>query len=154
VPEREPGDMDIFEALRVDHDIQRHLADRLVETTGDSAERDDLFTKLVDALEAHAAAEERHFYTVLMQHDITQEKARHSVHEHEQLDDLVEKLQTYDRTAPAWLETARELHHKLTHHLEEEEREVFQLAGRALSDTQKQELAQDYRSMMDERQAA
>ena len=73
---------------------------------------------------------------------------------HEQLDDLVEKLQTYDRTAPAWLETARELHHKLTHHLDEEEHEVFQMAGKALSDAQKQELATDYRAMMDERQAA
>jgi hemerythrin superfamily protein len=146
--------MNIFEALRIDHDLQRELADQLVETTGDSDERDAVFTKLVDALEAHAAAEERHFYTVLMQHDLTQEKARHSVHEHEQLDDLVERLQTYDRTAPAWLETARELHHKLTHHLEEEEREVFQLAGKALDADQKQELAVAYRSMMDERLAA
>lgn len=145
--------MNIFEELRSDHDIQRELVDQLVATTGDSDDRGALFDRLKAALEAHAAAEERHFYTVLMQSDLTQEKARHSVHEHEQLDDLVEKLEEYDRTAPAWLQTAEELAHKLTHHLDEEEQEVFQLAGKALSDDEKTALATDYRSMMDERQA-
>lgn len=143
--------MNIFEELRRDHDVQRDLVDRLIETTGDSEERDELFAQLTDALTAHAAAEERHFYTVLMTDDLSQEKARHSVHEHEQLDDLTEALESYDRTAPAWLQTAKELHHKLTHHLDEEEQEVFQIAGKVLSDAQKSDLAEQYRQMMDER---
>ncbi|MCB0958094.1 MAG: hemerythrin domain-containing protein [Acidimicrobiales bacterium] len=146
--------MDIFEALRVDHDRQRDLIGQVLETVGDSPERAEMFDELASALEAHAAAEERYFYTVLMEHDLTQEKARHSVHEHAQLDDLVEKLQAYDRTAPAWLETARELEHKLTHHLDEEEREVFQLAGKALTEAQKASLAEEYREMMRERLSA
>ena len=146
--------MDIFEALRVDHDRQRDLIGQVLETVGDSPERAEMFDELASALEAHAAAEERYFYTVLMEHDLTQEKARHSVHEHAQLDDLVEKLQAYDRTAPAWLETARELEHKLTHHLDEEEREVFQLAGKALTEAQKASLAEAYREMMRERLSA
>ncbi|MEZ5138141.1 MAG: hemerythrin domain-containing protein [Acidimicrobiales bacterium] len=146
--------MDIFEALRVDHDRQRDLIGQVLETVGDSPERAEMFDELASALEAHAAAEERHFYTVLMEHDLTQEKARHSVHEHAQLDDLVEKLQAYDRSAPAWLETARELEHKLTHHLDEEEREVFQLAGKALTEAQKASLAEAYREMMRERLSA
>jgi len=146
--------MDIFEALRVDHDRQRDLIGQVLETVGDSPERAEMFDELASALEAHAAAEERYFYTVLMEHDLTQEKARHSVHEHAQLDDLVEKLQSYDRTAPAWLETARELEHKLTHHLDEEEREVFQLAGKALTEAQKASLAEEYREMMRERLSA
>lgn len=146
--------MNIFEELRADHEIQRDLIARLVETTGDSDERGELFDRLVAELEAHAAAEERHFYTSLMAFDLTQEQARHSVHEHAQLDDLVEKLQDYDRTAPAWLATAKELDHKLTHHLDEEEHEVFQLAGKALDDDDKASLATDYRAMMDEHRDA
>ena len=145
--------MDIFEALRVDHDRQRDLIGQVLETVGDSPERAEMFDELASALEAHAAAEERHFYTVLMEHDLTQEKARHSVHEHAQLDDLVEKLQAYDRTAPAWLETARELEHKLTHHLDEEEAEVFPMAGKVLDDDQKAGLGAAYRSMMDDRES-
>lgn len=141
----------IFEALTDDHEFQRQLVDRLVETTGDSVERTRLFEQLRAELEAHAAAEERYFYVPLMDDDLTQEKARHSVAEHKELDDYVEQLESYDRDAAQWLLTARELHHRLHHHLEEEEREVFQMAGKVLSDRQQQELATNYRHMMRER---
>lgn len=141
----------IFEALTDDHEFQRQLVDRLVETTGDSVERTRLFEQLRAELEAHAAAEERYFYVPLMDDDLTQEKARHSVAEHKELDDYVEQLESYDRDAAQWLLTARELHHRLHHHLEEEEREVFQMAGKVLSDRQQQELATNYRQMMRER---
>lgn len=141
----------IFEALTDDHEFQRQLVDRLVETTGDSVERTRLFEQLRAELEAHAAAEERYFYVPLMDDDLTQEKARHSVAEHKELDDYVEQLESYDRDAAQWLLTARELHHRLHHHLEEEEREVFQMAGKVLPDRQQQELATNYRQMMRER---
>jgi hemerythrin superfamily protein len=143
--------MNIFEELRADHDTQRDLVARLIETTGDSDERAELFEQLSKALEAHAAAEERYFYVPLMEDDLTQDKARHSVAEHKELDDFVEQLEEYDRTAPAWLETARDLEHRLTHHLDEEEQEVFQVAGKALTEAQKTDLASEYRAMMRER---
>lgn len=137
--------MNIFEALRTDHDIQRELISRLVATTGDTEERRQIFTSLRTELAAHAGAEERCFYIPLMETDLTQEKARHSVAEHKELDDLVEKLETYDPSGPAWLPAAEELEHRLLHHLEEEEREVFQLAGKALTEEAKLDLATDYR---------
>lgn len=143
--------MNIFEALRKDHDTQRELADALIETHGDSARRDELFTRLKAELAAHADAEERHFYVPLMQHDLTQEKSRHSVAEHHALDELVEELEATDYSSPAWLVTAKKLHHKVFHHLEEEEHEVFQLAGKALTDTQKDTLAGAYRTEMNTR---
>lgn len=138
----------IFESLRDDHDLQRQLIEKLVATTGDSPERSEVFEQLKTELEIHAKHEERQFYVPLMKQDLTQEKARHSVSEHKELDDLVEKLQEYDRTAPQWLVTANELEHELIHHLDEEEQEVFQLAGKALSETQKTELAKAYEEGM------
>jgi len=143
--------MNIFEALRKDHDTQRELADALIETHGDSPERDDLFARLKNELAAHADAEERHFYIPLMQHDLTQEKSRHSVAEHHELDELVEELEATDTSSPGWLVTAKKLHHKVFHHLAEEEHEVFQLAGKALTDTQKEVLAGAYREEMGKR---
>jgi hypothetical protein len=143
--------MNIFEELRKDHEIQRDLIARLLETTGDSDERAKVFDQLADALHAHAAAEERYFYVPLMESDLTQDEARHSVAEHKELDDFVETLQDYDRSAPAWLQTARDLEHRLTHHLDEEEHEVFQLAGKALTESQKADLASEYRAMMQEK---
>ena len=38
--------MNIFEALRADHDKQRELAAALIKTQGDSEERDKLFAEL------------------------------------------------------------------------------------------------------------
>ncbi len=144
----------IFESLRRDHDTQRTLVDILVETEGDSEGRNELFAKLRSELTAHAGAEERHFYVPLMEVDLTQAAARHSVAEHKELDDLVEKLEGYDMSGPQWIQTARELRERLLHHLEEEELEVFPVAGKALSEDQKTELSRDYDADMDRRKSA
>lgn len=145
--------MDIFEALRNDHERQRDLVNRLLETEGDSPERRELFDALKTELEAHAGAEERFFYIPLMEHDLTQDKARHSVSEHKELDDFVEQLDEYDMSGPQWIQTAKELAHRLTHHLDEEEHEVFQLAGKALTATEKTDLAASYEGDMHRRRA-
>ena len=138
----------IFDALREDHDRQRRLIVALLDTTGASEARQEAFDELRRELTAHATYEERHFYVPLMTSDLTQDKARHSVAEHKELDDFIEQLESYDMAAPQFLVTARELEHRLLHHLEEEEREVFQLAGKALSETEKTELAESYRAGM------
>lgn len=139
----------IFEALRSDHDTQRTLVDLLVKTEGDSTGRTELFDRLKTELAAHAAAEERYFYVPLMERDLTQEHARHSVAEHKELDDFVAKLEEYDKSSSQWLITARDLAHRLEHHLDEEEREIFPVAGKALDDDKKATLAVEYRQDMD-----
>lgn len=141
----------IFEALRQDHETQRTLVGLVTETEGDSEGRRELYERLKRELEAHAGAEERCFYVPLMEHDLTQEHARHSVAEHKELDDFVEQLDAYDMSGSQWLQTARELCDRLLHHLDEEEREVFPLAGKALSDAEKASLADDYRADMERR---
>lgn len=143
----------IYDALRADHDRQRALLADLLETTGDSADRRRLFDELRRELEAHATYEERHFYVPLMGHDETQDKARHSVAEHKELDDYVEQLLGYDLSAPQWLQTARELGERLEHHLAEEEREVFPVAGTVLTDDEKTALAGAYDAAMAEHRA-
>lgn len=140
--------MTIFDALRSDHDTQRTLIDLVTSTTGTSDGRQELYERLKGELEAHAGAEERYFYVPLMDHDLTQEKARHSVSEHKELDDFIEQLDRYDMSGPQWLQTAQDLAHRLIHHLDEEEQEVFQLAGRALTDQEKTALADDYEADM------
>ena len=140
--------MTLFEALREDHDTQRTLLGLLIKTHGDSDGREELFEKVKKALTSHAAAEERALYIPMMELDMTQEKARHSVAEHHEIDELVEELEDTDFSSPGWLAAARKLHALVTHHLDEEEQEVFQLAGRALSDDAKARLADTYRDEM------
>lgn len=143
--------MTIFEELRADHDKQRELINQVLETSGASEERDRLFLNLKKQLEDHALAEERYFYVPLMKFDATQEKARHSVAEHHELDELIEALSDAEQDSAAWLAHAKNLGHKLLHHLEEEEQEVFPNAGKILGDDEKSSLGTDYRREMDKR---
>ncbi|KFF47470.1 MULTISPECIES: hemerythrin domain-containing protein [unclassified Salinicola] len=146
--------MTIFEALRESHDKQRQLLELLVKTHGDSEGRDELFKRLRAELENHAAAEERALYIPMMEYDMTQEKARHSVAEHHEIDELIETLESTEYDSPGWLASAKKLQHLVTHHLEEEEQEVFQLAGRVLGDADKTSLAQTYQQEMEARRAS
>lgn len=140
--------MNIFEALRKDHDIQRSLLAKLVDTSGDTEKRDNVFKKLRTELETHADAEERYFYKPLIDSDKTQEKARHGIAEHHEIDELIEELEETEYSSSAWLKIAKDLQEKVEHHLDEEEHEVFQMAGKVLSEKNKEQLAKDYKRHM------
>lgn len=142
--------MNIFESIRKDHESQRHLLKLLIETKGDSTERDLIFKKLKKELQVHADGEERHFYKPLISNDMMQEHARHGIAEHHEIDELIEKLEETDYDSSNWLKIAKQLQHKVEHHLEDEEHTFFQLAGKAFNDKQKTDLAKDYRAYMDE----
>lgn len=140
--------MKIFEALRQDHDTQRELMKVLVETSGDTERRQKSFRLLKEALESHALAEERHFYAPLMEFDQTIGPARHAVAEHHEIDELIETLEDTEMDTSAWLTYMKNLQKLVTHHLDEEEHEFFQQAGKVLSEQQKSDLASSYRSEM------
>lgn len=142
--------MTIFEALRISHDIQRELARKLVATQGDSPERHALFSQLKQELAVHSMAEERHFYIPLMQQDAGVDLSRHAIAEHHEMDEMVEGLEETDPSSPSWLAQAKALAKKVEHHLKEEERTFFQMAGKLLNDRQKERLAGDYLSAYDE----
>ncbi len=136
--------MNIFEALRESHERQRELIKALLATRGDTEERRELYQELKTELLAHERAEERHLYAVIMQEDIGVEPARHAIAEHHEIDELVETLDDTEFDNPGWLAQARTLGDKVEHHLEEEEQKFFQLSGKALTETQKKELATAY----------
>lgn len=136
--------MTIFEALRQSHEVQRELGEKLLQTSGDSAERRDLFKQFKIELEAHETAEERHFYIPLMQEDQGVDLSRHAIAEHHEMDEMIAELQAMDFSSSAWLPLARKLCETVEHHLEEEERKFFQMAGKLLDERQKKQLAKAY----------
>ncbi|MEY1662750.1 hemerythrin domain-containing protein [Isoalcanivorax beigongshangi] len=142
--------MDIFAALRESHERQRQYADALIETQGASEERQRLYRQLRAELAAHETAEERYFYVPLMQHDAGMDLSRHAIAEHHQMDEMVEALDDTDMSSSHWLIRARELRDKVHHHLKEEEQRFFQMAGKILTDQQKQQLAGRYLSDFDQ----
>lgn len=142
--------LNIFEALRESHERQRDLYRQLVQTTGDTPERRELFDQLKIELLAHELAEERHFYIPLMAQDAGVDLSRHAISEHHQLDELVESLEDADPATPVWLPLAKKLAEKVEHHLTEEEHKFFQMAGKLLTDKQKMALATDYLATYEE----
>ncbi|ARD12504.1 MULTISPECIES: hemerythrin domain-containing protein [Pseudomonas] len=136
--------MNIFEALRESHDRQRGYADALIQTSGDSVEREKAYKQLKDELQAHETAEERFFYIPLMAHDNGVDLSRHAISEHHEMDEMMEELDETEMSSPAWLATAKKLSEKVHHHLKEEEQKFFQMAGKLLDEKQKQSLAGEY----------
>lgn len=135
----------IYDALRESHEIQRTLFRKLLRSKPGSQERLDLFSQARHELAAHEAAEERYLYMPMMMHDAGLSASRHALHEHHQVDELVEQLQELDPAGEAWIERAKELSHEVHHHLREEEKKFFQVSGKLLNDTQKVRLAGQYR---------
>ena len=136
--------MNVFEALRASHDIQRELSEQLVQTSGDSAERRELFDLLKNELFAHAVAEDRYFYIPLMMTDSGLNITRHALSEHHEIDELLEQLTETEFNNPGWLAIAKKLCELVHHHLKEEEHGFFQQAGKILSESAKTSLAQQY----------
>ncbi|VVM86617.1 hemerythrin domain-containing protein [Pseudomonas fluorescens] len=136
--------MNIFEALRESHDRQRTYAKSLIETSGDTPERVEAYKLLKAELQAHETAEERHFYIPLMEFDNGVDLSRHAISEHHEMDEMMEELDETEMSSPAWLATAKKLSDKVHHHLKEEEQKFFQMAGKLLSEKQKEQLAGQY----------
>ncbi len=136
----------IYERLRADHDKQRRLIDLVSKTTGDSAGRRELFDRLRAEALAHAAVEERVLYSTLLAQELTRDKAGHSVAEHHEAEDIFGELVEMDMASSGWLNRFHTLAEKLLHHMKEEEREVFQMAGKALSRAQEEQMAQQHQN--------
>ncbi|MBC7657399.1 MAG: hemerythrin domain-containing protein [Frankiaceae bacterium] len=135
----------IYDALRESHEVQRSLLRQLVRSKPGTRERIDLLTQTRIELQAHEAAEERFLYVPILMDDRGLLSSRHALHEHHQIDELVEELQKLRPSDDAWLDKARELSKKVHHHLREEEKKFFQVSGKILGASEKSRLAKAYR---------
>ena len=84
--------------------------------------------KFYHDVKSHAAVEEETFYPKLISKTWGEDAARHSVHEHQQLDDIIEELNEMDMASSGWLTRFKTLKHDYEHHMGEEENEVFERA--------------------------
>lgn len=122
----------IYDAIKADHDRHRELLDRIGDTSGDSPAREAAWREFYCDVKSHAAAEEETFYSHLISETWGQDAARHSVHEHQQIDDLLEELNGMDMANGAWKQKFKTLRHDYEHHIDEEENEVFARARQVI----------------------
>ena len=126
----------IYDAIKSDHDNHRKLLNTLEDTSGDSETRRKAWDDFYYDVKSHAAAEEETFYSKLISKTWGQDSARHSVHEHQQLDDLMEELNNMDMSSPGWLAKFKTLKHDYEHHMDEEENEVFTRAREVIENSE------------------
>ena len=116
---------EIFERLKEDHDRHRELLDKLLETTGNSPDRQSLFEELTKELKSHAAAEEQALYSTMLRKPPTTGETRHSVAEHHEIDEALNDLAATDMSEGGWLTKFKTFEHQYRHHIDEEEEDHF-----------------------------
>lgn len=143
--------MDIYKAILDDHNIQRKLCKKLLDTKskGEKA-RNKAYTNLKIELKAHEVAEERYFYQPLIDTDKMIEDARHGMAEHHEMDEVMKKLDDTEIDTDTWFTLAEELCNKVEHHLEDEEEDFFKKAKKIYSASEAEELAKEYEQEMSE----
>jgi len=137
--------MDIYNYLKKDHQKVADLMEQVI-ASKDPAERQSLFETIKLELTLHADTEEQTFYRAI--EDATrskqvEEKIEHANHEHDEIREYLEKLSTTPVTDELWLETFGEFKHSVTHHVEEEEGEIFEKAKKYLSSQEAKDLAKE-----------
>ena len=142
------GDTDIRSRLHEDHETFKELTKDMCEGTT-SAGRAAAFKKLKPVLVAHARAEEAVVYMAMVKQrksSDARDYGNEGLVEHTLVDALVAQISA---TRPAgasdlWKARAKVLREMLEHHIDEEEKEVFEELGEHFSDEQRERMADDF----------
>ncbi|EGF92631.1 hemerythrin HHE cation binding domain protein [Asticcacaulis biprosthecium C19] len=137
--------MDIYNYLKKDHQKVADLMQQVIDTK-DLGERQALFETIRQELTLHADAEEKTFYDAIEKATRSQavgEKIEHAHHEHDEIREYLHKLSTTPIEEELWIETFGEFKHSVAHHVEEEEREIFEKAKKYLSSHEATKLTKD-----------
>jgi hemerythrin superfamily protein len=140
---------DVVELILADHREFERLFRALRNREEDRAGR---LRELADLLVAHAEAEEREVYPKLERHaPEAEDEIEHSHEEHsEGHEKLLDLLRVEDVGSEGFEEALEELVETVTHHLDEEERDVLNAARENVPDEQRAELGQAFRRVRGE----
>jgi hemerythrin superfamily protein len=143
--------MEIYEALRKDHDAVKALLAELVSLDeSDVKTRDSLVAKIRDELVPHSRAEEAVFYNSLRLLDASSGMAMHGFAEHMEAEALLRSLQARDFIGTTWKPTAEKLKNWLDQHIEEEEGDMFAAAKQLFTYREAQAMAEAFEKMKPE----
>lgn len=141
--------MDIYNYLKKDHRLVADLMEQVV-ASQEPTEREALFAQIKSELTLHADTEEQTFYKAIEEASkakLVTHEMEHAHHEHDEVRQYLESLSTTAVSDPTWIEIFGEFKHAVSHHVEEEEGDVFESAKKYLSDNQAKDLAKEMDSL-------
>lgn len=142
--------MDIYGALKKDHDQLKPLLNELVERCENQQDIKPLLTQIEDELIPHSRAEEAVFYNSLRDINALKDQVHDGYKEHAEAEILLRTLKTMERVNAEGPKLARKLRDALEHHIREEENDIFPLAKAVLLEDEAQQMAQAFERLKPE----
>jgi len=139
--------MDIYQALKSDHDEIKDVLNELCSLRDDDDYRFTLIDQVRDLLIPHARAEESVFYNTLRSINADESLKGHSFAEHLVAENLFRSLQALDKMDSTWKGIAEKLRDALVNHIEHEETDVFTEAHAALTPEEADSINSAFQSM-------
>lgn len=122
--------MDIVDCILADHDRQRRLFGALDEARGDTEALGKIWHKLKNFLEAHAEAEELHFYPTLLKRgsgalnsDSAEDTTDDAIGDHNKITDAANSTDDHDVGSDEWWACVDKTNLANSKHMSEEERQ-------------------------------
>jgi hypothetical protein len=137
--------MAIFETLKDEHDLLRSQLAKILDLPNSAkVERQKCLEELKKTLQSHTLAEEEIVYESLLPIEHLESEVREGIEEHRLSNQLLVELNTLDVTHAQWEAKVKALKDLLTHHLKEEEEELFAEGRKIFDSARLQELTDLY----------
>lgn len=135
--------MDVFKLLKQDHQEVKQLFKK-IEDSSDGAikTREKSFKDLARELAVHASLEERIVYPRLQEIEDLEDTVKEGIEEHHVVEQLMEEIAKMSAGDEQWMAKVSVLKEMVDHHVEEEEKELFPKASKALEKDEIEELGQ------------
>jgi hemerythrin-like domain-containing protein len=135
--------MNAITMLTEDHREVERMLDELEPTTERGVKtRQELFSRLKEALTVHEVIEEEIFYPALREHPKAKDIVLEAYEEHDVVDSIMGQLEGLPVDDETWGAKAKVMIENLRHHIEEEEREMFPTARKVFEADELQELGE------------
>jgi hemerythrin-like domain-containing protein len=116
---------DVVDILTADHQEMMELLGQ-IEGTADAGQRRDLADTVIAEVMRHAVAEEMFVYPAMEKHVPNgAEEVEHDKKEHDEIVQVMKRMEDVDASASAFMDLVRELEGQLRHHAHDEESEQF-----------------------------
>lgn len=134
------GGPDLYQLLKDDHEKVAGLMKMVVEK--ESQPREDLFAQIEKELHDHMEGEENYLYPALEDDEESREHVLEAYEEHHVVKTVLDELGGTSPEDETWLPKMKVLRELVEHHVEEEEKTIFKLARKQLSDEEADDICE------------
>lgn len=134
--------MDIYQILKQEHDEVQDMLDQQIEGKKSGKAQD--LKEIQQQLSIHLSGEEKLLYPLLTKSEESKENAFEAFEEHHIAKVTLNELMKMSPGDKRWLAKLKVLKELIDHHVEEEERNLFKVAKKVISNEQAKEIGQKY----------